>query len=152
MTMTTPNYDDILNALDEEATELECEAETSADDGFPMPHYLKNARLLRQAMEIVRERQNDPMRNHKCKKIAEATNLAPGRHMWLGELLEPIPGHAEETHCLHVGTQYKSVVWGINEGDIQAYAILAYIKGGHHFNSTWIERRARAFRKNAEER
>ena len=99
----------------------------------------------------------DPMDNHKCEPIAAVHNLGPDREWWMGRLLEPIPGHPEETHCLHITTPYKSVVWGVNAGDMNAYAILAQI----HFedssgldqpiNPNWIKSMASKYRKNAEE-
>lgn len=55
--MTTPNYDDILNALDRQAKVLKDEARVllKAKD-CDATYLFEDARLLREAMEIVRKR------------------------------------------------------------------------------------------------
>lgn len=88
---------------------------------------------------------DDPMNNHKCRMIAKAIRMGDGREWWLGKLLEPIPGHPEETHCLHITTPYKSVVWGINAGDMEAYGVFAYIVHGYPLHSAWLESMAKAY-------
>ena len=91
---------------------------------------------------------NDPMNNHKSIKMARVTNMGEGREWWLGRLTEPIPGHPEETHCLHITTPYKSVVWGVNLGDMMAYAVLAHIvhkeltTSDRAINPNWLENMA----------
>ncbi len=88
----------------------------------------------------------DPMLDHSCEVVATAPNRSPGRSMWLGKLTEQIPGHLEETHCLHITTPYKSVVFGIMEGDTQAWAIFAtVVNGGKAINPVWLERQAKFF-------
>ena len=69
----------------------------------------------------------DPMQHHKCKKIAHVTHCGEGREFWVGKLTEPIEGFPTETHCLHIETPAKSVVFGINGGDIVIMAIVAQI-------------------------
>lgn len=96
---------------------------------------------------------DDPMANHQCRKIASVRNLGPGREWWMGELPEPILGHPEETHCLHITTPYKSVVWGVNLGDMMAYAVLAQIAhkeiSGHNgnINPEWLDTMEALYRK-----
>lgn len=104
------------------------------------------------------EKPEDPMGNHKCRPVAKVTNMGPGREWWMGELLEPIPGHEEETHCLHITTPYKSVVWGVNLGDMMAYAVLAHIVHKElvkdfdgPINPNWLDAMERNYRKAAEE-
>jgi hypothetical protein len=95
---------------------------------------------------------NDPMTNHKCRKIADA-NCGREREMWLGELLEPIvglEGDPPETHCLHIKTPFKEVVFGINMSDAAAMAIVAYIIHGQPFNPHWLESMEAHYRKRAE--
>lgn len=63
--MTTLNYDDILNALDHQARELEREAERLARRGFYDAQFPEaNAHLLREAMTIVQEHKPDCLKKH----------------------------------------------------------------------------------------
>jgi len=89
---------------------------------------------------------SDPMLGHRCERIARTYSMAAGRDVWLGRLLEPISGHPEETHCLHVTTPYKTVVFGIMERDTQVLAIFATIMNGDKaINPTWLERQAKNY-------
>jgi hypothetical protein len=81
---------------------------------------------------------NDPMDGHKCKKIAEALPCGPGREVWVGELLEPIPGYPSETHCVHVTTPAKSVVFGITTGDAGIVSALMEVVYGQPINPRWL--------------
>lgn len=94
---------------------------------------------------------NDPMLNHKCRKIAEAT-MAEGREFWLGELLEPIPGYPSEKYCLHIKTHFKEVVFGLDghSGDAGAMAVMAQIMNSQPFNPHWLEIMEKYYRKRAE--
>jgi hypothetical protein len=56
---------------------------------------------------------------HKCIPVARAFGLGPDRSWHVGALLEKIPDHPEETHCLHMATPLKSVVFAFNQGDFQ---------------------------------
>jgi hypothetical protein len=91
----------------------------------------------------------DPMDDHKCHPIAKATNMGVGRDWWMGELLEPIPDHPEETHCLHITTPYKSVVWGVNLADLLVYATFAHIIHGMPINSNWLDIMAKRYQEAA---
>src|SRR5687767_9838333 len=51
---------------------------------------------------------------HKCKCIARIHNMAPGRDWWLGELTEKVAEWPHETHCLHIKTPLKDVVFLCN--------------------------------------
>jgi hypothetical protein len=84
---------------------------------------------------------NDPMDNHKCRMIAKSPSCAPGRELWVGKLLEPIPDHPNETHCIHITTPYKSVVFGVMSGDAAMLAVLAQILhfDGHPINARWVQ-------------
>lgn len=96
----------------------------------------------------------DPMNTHKCKKILEAPNMGKDRYMWLGELLEPIPNHPEETHCLHIKSPYKQVVWGINLGDLEVCAVFAHAvhkeETGKPINTNWLDRMVHNFKSKQE--
>lgn len=94
---------------------------------------------------------DDPMLNHKCRKIAVGS-CSEGRECWLGELLEPIPGHEEEKFCLHITTPYKSVVFGLDGhgGDAGVMAVMAQIMHGQPFNPHWLDAMEGYYRKRAE--
>ena len=81
----------------------------------------------------------DPMDGHKCKEIARVHNMGENREMWLGKLLEPIPGEPQETHCMHIKTPYKEVVWGILAEDLASYVVFDYILRGHQINFRWLQ-------------
>lgn len=91
-------------------------------------------------------RQDDPMLYHKCRCIAYPKYCDNGREIWLGELLEPIPGHPEEKFCLHIKTPYKQVVFGLNMGDVSALAVLCQIAHGMPFNQRWLDSTERIYR------
>lgn len=76
---------------------------------------------------------------HKCREIARISNLAPGREVWVGELLEQDPAHPIETHCLHVITPENDVVFGLYSGDAGCLAIIAQILHGTPINQRWLE-------------
>ena len=88
---------------------------------------------------------------HKCRKIAEAQPLDTGRELWLGELTEPYPGFEHETHCLHVTTPHKTVVFGVYRGDFDLLAVFGYILGGRKpITDRWLSRMADIFDAKAE--
>lgn len=91
----------------------------------------------------------DPMDGHKCRKIAQALPCGPGRELWVGELLEKIPGYESETHCLHVTTPAKNVVFGINMGDAMILAVFAQIVHGMRINPEWLDGMERVMREKA---
>ena len=88
------------------------------------------------------------MNDHKCEKIAQVSNMGKGREMWLGKLLEPIPNEPQETHCLHIKSQYKEIVWGILAEDLSAYVVLDYILRGHAINERWLQHMAEKYQIN----
>lgn len=75
---------------------------------------------------------------HKCKVIARLSPLAPGREVWIGELLERDPIHGVETHCLHIKTPENDVVFGVYSGDAGFLAVIAQILHGMPINPEWI--------------
>ncbi len=79
----------------------------------------------------------DPMEGHRCTKIASAPFMAADRDWWLGVLARDIPGYPLETHCLHLTTPAKSVVFGVMQGDTQALAIFAAVLQGSPINEDW---------------
>jgi hypothetical protein len=91
----------------------------------------------------------DPLEDHLCRKIAQALPCGPGRELWVGELLAKIPGYETETHCLHVTTPAKSIVFGVNGGDAGILAVLAQIIHGMPINQTWLESMERSMRHKA---
>jgi chromosome segregation ATPase len=85
---------------------------------------------------------------HKCRCIARIHNMAPGRDWWLGELTEPVPEWPHETHCLHITTPLKSVVFLCNRGDLSGLAVLCDIPFPI-VNETWRERMSDAYKRAA---
>lgn len=75
---------------------------------------------------------------HKCRKIATAI-MAEGRDWWVGELLEPVSGHEIETHCLHMLTPLKDIVFLVNDADFQWLTVLGQASCGP-INQEWLER------------
>jgi hypothetical protein len=90
----------------------------------------------------------DPMLNHKCKPIAIAIPVAEGRSIWVGELLEPVPDFPE-THCIHVRTPFKDVVFGVNAADAAILAVLAQVIHGVPINPRWIDSMEKVYRSKA---
>jgi hypothetical protein len=92
------------------------------------------------------EREALELPGHKCRKVAEAQPLETGRELWLGELLEPYPGFEHLTHCLHVRTPQKSVVFGVYRGDFDLLAVFGYIVGGRYaITERWLSHMADIF-------
>jgi len=81
---------------------------------------------------------HDPMDGHQCQKIAQIIPCGPGREVWMGRLLEPIPGYESETHCLHITTPAKSVAFGVTVGDMCLIAVLAQIAHERPINQRWL--------------
>ena len=90
----------------------------------------------------------DPMDGHKCKEIARVHNMGEGREMWLGKLLEPIVGEEQETHCLHIKSPYKEIVWGILADDLASYVVFDFILRGDIINPRWLREVARKYQIN----
>lgn len=74
--------------------------------------------------------------------------------MWVGKLLAPIPGNEEETHCFHIQTPYKTVVFGMILADFLNYAVLAHElhveEYGAVVNTEWLAQMGAMFRKAAQ--
>ena len=68
-----------------------------------------------------------------------------GRVFWIGELLEPVEDFPHETHCIHITTPVKSVVFGVMHGDAAVMAVAAQIihkdglKSDKPINPRWID-------------
>lgn len=92
---------------------------------------------------------NDPMLHHRCRKIAQITPLPEGRDIWIGELIEPIPESPTETHCIHITTPYKEVVFGVYAGEAAILAAIAQIIHGCPVNPHWIDLAEKRYRKEA---
>lgn len=75
---------------------------------------------------------------HRCEPIASAL-MGEDRDWWVGRLLEPVAEHPQETHCLHMRTPLKDVVFLVNEADFQWLTVLARAAIGP-LNETWLER------------
>lgn len=76
---------------------------------------------------------------HHCRPVARMS-MAAERDWWLGELTEPLAEWPNETHCLHITTPLKTVVLGINRGDMTQLAVLAQIVHGGPISPAWIDR------------
>ena len=93
--------------------------------------------------------EHDPVLGHRCTKIAESFQPDSGREIWLGKLIEPIAGEPQETHCLHITTPYKKVVFGINSADLLVYAVFAHLVYGKPINPAWLDRMAEKYQQKA---
>jgi hypothetical protein len=64
--------------------------------------------------------------------------MGTGRDWWIGKLKEPVKEHPLETHCLHLETQYKEVVFLCNMADFNNLTIMCRKVTGK-LNEEWIE-------------
>lgn len=87
---------------------------------------------------------------HRCREIARMSPCMEGRVVTLGELLEPLPDHPHETHCIHIATPLKSVVFGVCGADFEMLAVFGYLIGRPVLNEHWMEAAAAKFRRNTE--
>lgn len=70
----------------------------------------------------------DAMRpKHRCQPIARAVAMEEGRDWWIGELIEPVPEWPHETHCLHMKTPIKYVVFLCNSGDFEQLLVMSNV-------------------------
>jgi hypothetical protein len=74
--------------------------------------------------------------NHKCRLVAKAC-MGQGREWWCGELIESIKEYPLETHCLHLKTQLKDVVFLCNKADFQQLQLLGRSITGK-LNERWV--------------
>lgn len=89
---------------------------------------------------------NDPMNGHRCKKFAQIVPIGPNREAWVGKLLEPIVEHEVETHCFHIKTPARDVVFGIIPEDFYALSALAEALHGKPINPRWLTNAARKYK------
>lgn len=75
---------------------------------------------------------------HKCEIVARAPFMAAGRDWWIGKLKEPVAEWPKETHCLHMKTPLKDIVFLCNRGDFEALATLACCYFGEPVNDDWV--------------
>lgn len=75
---------------------------------------------------------------HKCKTIAIAPAMGKGREWKVGKLIKKVPEHPNETHCLHLKTQYKDVTYLCNKADFQQLQVLCMCITGK-LNEGWID-------------
>jgi len=61
---------------------------------------------------------------HRCECIAIAPSMGDGREWKVGKLIDKLDKYPEETHCLHLKTQYKDVTFLCNEADFRQLMIL----------------------------
>lgn len=82
---------------------------------------------------------NESMRPaHSCVPIARAPFMEEGRDWWIGKLTASVPEWPKETHCLHMTTPLKDVVFLCNRGDFEALATLSACYFGHPINESWM--------------
>ena len=74
---------------------------------------------------------------HHCRPLARAV-MAANRDWWIGELLHPVPEWPTETHCLHMKTPVKDVVFLCNSGDFEQLIVIANAVMGLK-NLAWLE-------------
>lgn len=93
------------------------------------------------AFDDTEEQKRLRLDGHKCRKIATVQKfMAEGRDWWLGELLEPMPDWPAETHCLHMTTPIKDVVFGVMAGDASLFAVLMQVLHGGPVDPLWLNR------------
>ncbi|MGD0340329.1 MAG: hypothetical protein ABSA76_01290 [Bacteroidales bacterium] len=83
------------------------------------------------------ENENNLKPIHKCKLIAKAC-MGEGREWWCGELTEPVKEYPLETHCLHLKTQLKDIVFLCNRADFQQLQLLGRSVTGK-LNESWMD-------------
>lgn len=76
--------------------------------------------------------------DHKCEKIAFAPAMAQGREWFIGKLTEPIAEFPHETHCMHLKTNFKEVVYLCNEADFRNMMIMCEAAIGRP-NESWMK-------------
>ena len=64
-----------------------------------------------------------------------------GREFWIGKLDEPVAAYPLETHCLHMKSPIKDIIFLINEGDTQNLAMLFHAAFGP-VDPIWLARMA----------
>lgn len=87
---------------------------------------------------FVSELQDGLKPKHKCEFIARAF-MGENRDWWLGKLTEQVPEWPAETHCLHLKTPVKDVVFLCNSGDFQQLAVLIRHALGYEINENWMQ-------------
>lgn len=90
--------------------------------------------------QALKEEREGLKPKHKCKPIAEAS-MGQDRHLWVGELTEPIKEYPQEKYCLHIKTPVKDIVFLCNRGDFEQLYILAKVIGinpDKHWTGTMI--------------
>ena len=97
-------------------------------------------------LKAIKDRFDAYLPDHQCKCIAKIEPIGHGRHIWIGVLQKPIEGYPSETHCLHVTTPQKSVVFGLNAGDGAVLAVIGQIIHGRPVNQHWVELTEKAYR------
>ena len=75
---------------------------------------------------------------HKCKCIATAPAMGEGRKWFIGKLIDHISDYPEETHCLHLKTNYKDVTFLCNEADFRNLMIICRAVVGQP-NEKWMQ-------------
>lgn len=61
---------------------------------------------------------------HECEFVARGV-MAENRDWWIGKLTTVIPEWPNETHCLHMRTPIKSVVFLCNGGDFEQLMVMS---------------------------
>lgn len=64
--------------------------------------------------------------------------MAEGREWFIGKLAEHLPDYPEETHCLHLKTNYKDVTFLCNEADFRNLMIICRAVVGQP-NESWMQ-------------
>lgn len=77
--------------------------------------------------------------DHKCKCVSRAPNMGPERDWWIGELTEMIKEYPEETHCLHLKSPVKEVVYLCNIGDFEQLQVICEVVTGK-LNRNWVDK------------
>lgn len=64
--------------------------------------------------------------------------MAEGRDWWIGKLTEPVKEYPIETHCLHLTTKTKSVVFLCNMADFQQMQVMCQAVTGK-LDDSWMK-------------
>lgn len=80
---------------------------------------------------------------HKCTCVSKAPAMGQGREWFIGKLDQILPDYPEETHCLHLKTNYKDVTFLCNEADFRNLMIICRAVVGQP-NEAWMEQMVQA--------
>lgn len=100
-------------------------------------HSWPTVKELHDYVEYMENQMRAMRPEHQCKPIARAV-MDKNRDWWIGELLEPVPEWPKETHCLHMRSPLKTVVFLCNGGDFEQLLVMSNTVT-HLRNLEWLD-------------